>query len=226
MHSEIIMTVGADRPTAGPASLAQGVYGARGNLELVACDTTNGLWVFWFNADGPDDPPNTPDVPPGHWSTGLSFAIGRRYVDAQIAQSTLGPDHLEVLALTEGGALESWYWSPGPGFQQRGRDAAASVSRFRMIHIDGILTVDVERTDGTTAVLSSGVTNYPERKWRVEAWPAIVEDPVAPEMLRARGIRDVVDGTARAARSTRNGGATELTWRELGGSIRHLGIPT
>ncbi len=223
MHSEIIMTVGGNRPIAGRVSLTQGVYGARGNLELVACDATDGLWVFWFNADGPDDPLDTPDVPPGHWSTGLAFAPGSRYRDAQIVQSTLGPDHLEVLALTDDGVLESWYWSPGPGFQRRGTDAAVSVRRFRLAHRDGILTADIERADGTIAVVTSDGEHYPQRIWTSAEGAAVVDDPSAEEMLRAHGIRDVVEGTARAARSTRDGGTTELTWRDRRG-IRHLGI--
>lgn len=224
MLSEFITTVGANRPIAGRVSLAQGVYGARGNLELVACDATDGLWVFWFNADGPDDPLDTPDVPPGHWSAGLAFASGSRYRDAQIVQSTSGPDHLEVLALTDAGVLESWYWSPGPGFVRRGTDAAASVRRFRLAHRDGILTADVERHDGTTAVLTSGVEHYPQRIWEAVDGVAVVDDPSAEEMLRAHGIPDVVAGTVRAAHSTRDGGTTELTWRDRRGRIRHLGI--
>ena len=224
MLSEIIMTVGGTRPIAGRVSLAQGVYGARGNLELVACDATDGLWVFWFNADSADDPLDTPDVPPGHWSAGLAFASGSRYRDAQIVQSTLGPDHLEVLALTDAGALESWYWSPGPGFQRRGTDAAASVRRFRLAHRDGTLTVDIEREDETTAVLASGTEYYPLRIWAVSDGDAVLDDPNADEMLRAHGIRDVVEGTARTARSTRDGGTTELTWRDRRGGIRHVGI--
>lgn len=223
MHSEIIMTVGGNRPIAGRVSLAQGIYGTRGNLELVACDATDGLWVFWFNADSADDPLDTPDVPPGHWSAGLAFASGSRYRDAQIVQSTLGPDHLEVLALTDAGVLESWYWSPGPGFQRRGTDAAVSVRRFRLAHRDGVLIADVEREDETTAVLTSGGEYYPRRIWTATEGPAVVDDPSAEEMLRAHGIREAVEGTARAARSTRDGGTTELTWRDRGG-IRHLGI--
>ncbi|WP_435748940.1 hypothetical protein [Microbacterium sp. PMB16] len=225
MLSENIRTVGADRPIAGRVSLAQGVYGTRGNLELVACDATDGLWVFWFNADAPDVPLETPEVPPGQWSGGLAFASGARYRDAQIVQSTLGPDHLEVLALTDVGVLESWYWSPGPGFQCRAVHAAASVRRFRLVHRDGILTADIERVDGTTAILTSGGERYPDRIWEAVDGTPDVDDPSADEMLRAHGIRDVVEGTARAARSTRDGGTTELTWRDRDGGIRHLGIP-
>lgn len=224
MLSENIMTVGAHRPIAGRVSLAQGVYGARGNLELVACDATDGLWVFWFNADAPADSADAPDVPAGQWSGGLAFASGSRYRDAQIVQSTLGPDHLEVVALTDAGVLESWYWSPGPGFQRRAVHAAASVRRFRLTHRDGILTLDIEKVDGTTAVDSSGVEQYPDRIWMPVKATAVLDDDRAAELLEVHGIRDVVPGTARAARSTRDGGTTELTWRDRDGSIRHLGI--
>lgn len=224
MHSEIIMTVGPERSTSGPASLAQGVYGARGNLELVACDAADGLWVFWFNADGPDDPQETPDVPPGRWSSGLAFARGHRYLDAQIAQSTLGPDHLEVAALREDGVLESWYWSPGPGFQQRDADVAASVSRFRLSHSDGVLTVDVHHLDGSTAVVSSGAAGYPGRTWTARPGSATVDDPRALEALHTRGITPL-PGTARSTTSTRDGGTLELTWRDPSGHIHHLPLP-
>lgn len=224
MLSEKIIIVGSERATAGPVGLAQGVYGARGNLELVACDTHDGLWVFWFNADHEEDPLTTPDVPPGRWSSGLSFAAGARYVDAQIAQSTLGPDHLEVLALTGDGVLQSWFWSPGPGFVRRAADAAAGVAAFRLSHQEGTLTAAIERTDGSTAMLTSGPEGYPSRSWRAQEGAPKLTDTVADELLEAHGIRDVTPDTARAAHSTRGGGTTEVTWRGLDGRIRHLGI--
>ena len=124
MLSEMITVIDPEGRTRGAVSLVQGAYGRRGNLELVACDRTDGLWVFWFNADLPTDPCDTPDVPAGTWSRGLPFATGARYAQAAILQSTLGPDHLEVLALRADGTLESWYWSPGPGFQRRATDVA------------------------------------------------------------------------------------------------------
>lgn len=225
MQSHTSLLVGPDIRSEGPVSLAQGVYGARGNLELVACDAVAGLWVFWFNADVGTDPLTTPDVPPGHWSGGLSFAPDDRYVDAQILQSTAGPDHLEVLALDIGGTLQSWYWSPGPGFQRRTRDAAEGVSRFAVAHDRGTLRLTVEDAAGITRHLVSPPSDHPVRTWLTSAdGPALDVD--ATDAVVAAGIaRDtIVPGTARAAVSIRGGGTDELTWREIGGGIRHLGI--
>lgn len=218
------LVVGIDRPTSGPVSLVQGAYGARGNLELVACDDTDGLWVFWFNADLVTDPLTTPDVPPGAWSTGLAFAGGDRYLDAQILQSVLGPDHLEVLALDARGVLQSWYWSPGPGFQRRTTDAAIGVSRFIAVHDTGALNVTFER-DGAIAHLVSPPRGYPARTWLPAAdGPSLGAD--AHAVLVAAGVPStaIEPGTARTAPSHRGGGMTELTWRDRSGRIRHAGI--
>ncbi|WP_144876281.1 hypothetical protein [Microbacterium sp. 1.5R] len=225
MHSRNIIDVGPDVATAGPVGLAQGVYGARGNLELVACGAEEGLWVFWFNADDPDDAVTTPDVPPGTWSAGLGFAPGIRYLDAQIAQSALGPDHLEVLALTADHVLQSWYWSPGPGFRRRPVDAALGVARFRLAHDAGELRVAVQRTDGASATVSSPTVGYPDRYWHESEGSPTLDDDTALAMLAAHGILHAEPRTARSARSTRDGGTTELTWRGADGIIRHLGIP-
>lgn len=225
MLSRNIIEVGPDRVTAGPVGLAQGVYGARGNLELVACDAVKGLWVFWFNADGTDDPQAAPDVPPGTWSAGLAFGDGIRYVDAQIAQSTLGPDHLEVLALTADHTLQSWYWSPGPGFQRRPVDAARGVRRFRMMHEAGELHVAVQRTDGTSAIASSPTVGYPDRYWHERQGSPTLDDGTVLTVLAAHGVVDAEPDTARSCRSTRDGGTTELTWRGTDGRVRHLGVP-
>lgn len=220
------LLVGPDRPTAGAVSLAQGVYGARGNLELVACDPSDGLWVFWFNADLDTDPLETPDVPPGSWSAGLAFAAGHRYVDALILQSALGPDHLEVLALAEDGVLESWCWSPGPGFQRRSTDAATGVTRFGASHHEGTLRVTVEDAAGAISHLASPPDGYPSR-----AWLPALDGPGLPADATSRVVAagvspDAIEpGTARAAASRRHGGTTELTWRDSSGAIRHLAVP-
>lgn len=213
--------------TSGPVCLVQGVYGARGNLELVACDPTDGLWVFWFNAGLDNDPPATPEVPPGHWSAGLRFAQGARYLDAQILQSALGPDHLEVLALADDGALHSWYWSPGPGFRRRVTDAAGGVARFSAAHDAGALRVTVADEAGAEHHLESTPQGYPDRAWHwAEDGPALDIDATAEVVAAGIDPACIQPGTARRASSSRAGGTTELTWRDAGGGIRHLGIPS
>jgi hypothetical protein len=211
--------IGADRSTTGMPSLVQGVYGSRGNLELVVPDADDGCWVFWFNADHADDPPASPDVPPGTWSAGLRFAPGTRYVAASIHQIPLGPDHLEVLALADDGALESWWWSPGPGFQRREPDAASGVTTFDAWSDEaGGLHVLI---DGERRVTASPL-GYPERRWREGG----AERPAPYDAEAAlRGVTDVAPGTAVAARSTRDGGTLELAWRDTAGALWHAGAP-
>lgn len=226
MRSEPAVVGGADIRSLGAPSLVQGVYGARGNLELVTCGRDDGLWVFWFNADLDTDPIATPDVPPGSWSAGLRFAGGTRYIDAQILQSVLGPDHLEVLALTADSVLESWYWSPGPGFQRRVTEAATGVAAFAAAHDHGTLRVTLADADGGVRHVVSPPRGYPSRTWvPAAAGPALEAD--ATESVAAAGIAvdSIVPGTARRATSTRAGGTAELTWRDAGGGIRHLGVP-
>lgn len=198
-------------PSVGPASIVQGVYGERGNLELVVADARDGLWVHWLNAD----PTAVGDVLPGDWSAGLRFATGQRYVAAQILQDTLGPNFLEVLALRADGVLESWYWSPGPGFQQRQPDAATAVTQFHAsLTPDGTLTIAL---DGDRAV-ESAPDGHPNRTWHPA--PAIGLPGPADEQLTAAGVdpSTVAPGTARAATSTRG---LELTWRDTSGSLLH-----
>ena len=223
MHAETSVLVGPDRATAGPASVVQGVYGSRGNLELIVPDAADGLWVFWLNADLPDDPPASADVPPGSWSAGLRFAEGARYREAVILQSAAGPDHLEVLALAADGRLESWWWSPGPGFQRRGGEVATGVERVAAEHDAGALRVTVGEKGGERHLLSPA-DPYPERTWHpTDAGPVLHDDGTAHRLLGDAGI-DADPGTARVAPSDRDGGALELTWRERG-SLRHTGLP-
>lgn len=225
------VVVGAERMTVGAASLAQGVYGLRGNLELVAADVSDGLWVFWFNADLPTDPLETPEVPQGSWSAGLHFAGGHRYRAAQILQSPLGPDHLEVLALTVDGVLQSWFWSPGPGFARRDVDAAREVSGFLAeIIADGTIVVHADRLDGTRSAVTSDAAGYPERSWSVAdaVRTGPLHDVAAAEAdLIAAGVEraHLAPGTARRALSTRGGGTLELTYRDASGDLRHLPVP-
>lgn len=205
------------RPSTGPGSLVQGAYGTRGNLELVVADPSDGLWVYWLNAD----PDAAGDVAPGAWSDGLHFAAGERYTAAEILQDTLGPDFLEVLALTADGVLQSWFWSPGPGFQRRGEDAASGVADFHaVLAADGTLTVAL---GGGSGVASSPAA-HPARTWSPVA--AELPDRTAAEReLAAAGVADAVPGSARAATSTRDGGTRELTWRGADGVLRHLAVP-
>lgn len=225
MLSPTSVVIGASRPTAGPASVVQGVYGARGNLELVASDAADGLWVFWLNADLDSDPLETPDVPPGRWSEGLHFAAGSRYVEAQILQSTLGPSHLEVLALAVDGVLQSWYWSAGPGFQRRATDAATAVERFSASHDEGTLRVTIEAADGSLRHVVSTPDGYPARRWAAASkGPDLAADAAGAVVAAGVDPRDVVAGTARAAESRRDGGAVELTWRDASGALRHLAV--
>lgn len=229
MHSFDPAVIGPDRSTAGPVSLAQGVYGARGNLELLTCDELVGLWVFWFNADLDSDPLETPDVPPGSWSAGLHFAAGARYRQADILQSTLGPDHLEVLACTDDGVLESWFWSPGPGFARRAAAVATGVQHFAASIDHGVLRVTVVTGTGSIVHLASDAVGYPDRRWeRAADGPEPGSDHAALAALGAAGIAvdGIRAGTARLASSTRAGGTVEVTWRDAEGRIRHLGLPT
>lgn len=195
--------------TTGPGSLTQGVYGARGNLELVVADAADGLWVHWFNSDLTSDPVAAPDVPPGTWSAGLRFAKGRAYAAAAILQSPLGPDHLEVVALTREGEVESWYWSPGPGFQRRdelvlwGADAVAA-----RIDDDGTLEVDA-RVDGGWQGFVATPEGYPARRWVARG---AVDAP--PTSLNAECV------------STRDGGTRERVFRDESGRLLHEASPT
>ena len=222
MHSFHSIAVGADRATTGAAAAIQGAYGARGNLELVACDALDGLWVFWFNSDLDTDPLDTPDVPPGSWSAGLHFAAGARYTEATILQSPLGPNHLEVLALDADGTLQSWYWSPGPAFQRRERDAATGVESFAAsIATDGTLTIDCVTNPGAVRVVSSP-HGYPHRQWHHEEIDRVSPRDADTE-LRGRGVTDFRPGTSRATTSVRDGGTREFTYRDAAGTLRHWG---
>lgn len=229
MRSKRATAVGPSRRTAGAASLVQGVYGTHGNLEAVACDETDGLWVFWFNADEPGYPSPSPDVPPQTWSAGLAFAAGARYRDAQVLQSTLGPDHLEVLALDDEDVLQSWWWSPGSGFQRRSTDAATGATVFAAEHDDGTVRVTWRSADGTVHHLASTPDGYPVRRWQaVTDGPGLPADDTAARWQAINAGVDaasIAQGSARAAASTRAGGTVELVWRDVDGSLRHLGVP-
>lgn len=222
--NEQMTRIGSHR-TRGVPGLVQGAYGAAGNLELVVPDHEDGLWVFWFNADPPGTEP-VGGIESGQWSAGLAFATGARYDAAAIHQTRRGPDFLEVIAATDG-LVESWYWSPGPGFQRRGGTIPGSgrlaieetPSGFQFTVGDRLVTADASR--------------YPELNLRAggtaeAAPPDAVEDRSGIRVV-ATGER-VVDGgvepgSLATARSTRAGGTLELVWRDDSGELRHLGVP-
>jgi len=218
-------------PTVGTPSLVQGVYGARGNLELLACDPADGLWVFWFDSDLPSDARQSPDVAPGEWSSGLRFARGGAYTAAQILQGTLGPDHLEVLALTPSGELESWWWSPERAFQRRPEIVARGIASFEATHrADGVVDVAVRSATALPTSVVGFPDGYPHRRW--ESAPLRTAAPAEPDvaalrLLDAAGIdrSRVGSGTARVHLSSRAGGTREVSWRDAEGRIRHLGLP-
>lgn len=227
MRSDSPRIVGPATRTTGAVDVVQGVYGSRGNLELIACDAVDGLWVFWFNADDEGDAAQSADVGPGAWSAGLHFAAGTRYTDARILQSAAGPDHLEVLARDAEGVLQSWYWSPGPGFQRRATDAATDVADVAVAHDEGTLALTVVGRDGRPRHLVSSPQAYPSRIWLdAPDGPPLASD--ATDEIVAAGVAGdrIVPGTPRRAPSTRRGGTTELTWRDVDGGIRHLGVPS
>ncbi len=103
-------------PTAGRPGLAQGRYGTQGNVELVVPAVDDGLWVGWFNGDTEDDRSTTRSR---SWSSALRFGRGRSYVSADITQLAVGPDWLEVVALTDNGELVRHVWSPEQGFVEQ-----------------------------------------------------------------------------------------------------------
>jgi len=109
-------------PVAGRPGLAQGRYGQRGNLELVVPAVDDGLWVGWFNTDLDE---TFTGAAVQRWSGALRFAPGHRYVSADVTQVDAGPDHLEVVALTDDGTLRRHVWSPQHGFVDHGALAVA-----------------------------------------------------------------------------------------------------
>lgn len=103
-------------PARGRPGLAQGRYGAQGNVELVVPAVDDGLWVGWFNGDADDDRSTTRSR---SWSGALRFGCGRSYVSADITQLAVGPGWLEVVALTDNGELVRHVWSPEHGFVEQ-----------------------------------------------------------------------------------------------------------
>lgn len=144
---------------AGRPGLVQGRYGAQGNIEIVAPAVDDGLWVGWFNSDVDDDRTTARSR---SWSGALRFGRGRRYVSADITQLTVGPDWLEVVALTDSAELVRHVWSPDLGFVEqpvlrRGvRDHSALV-----VSPDGTHHIAVLDLDGRLVVLSGSPETAP-----------------------------------------------------------------
>jgi hypothetical protein len=208
MTDSPVRDIGPERPTVGPPSLTQGVYGARGNLELVVADPIDGLWVYWFNADEADDP-GDPVVPRGDWSEGLRVAAGTRYTAGVLLQGELGPDHLELLALTAAGDVESWWWSPGPGFQRRPGTVVRGVALVARTRPGGMVEADVRGADGSWRRVASGPDGYPQRDW-VSVGPVPGSEP---------------DPDVATTVSTRRGGTLETVRRGPDGRLRHEAEP-
>mgnify|MGYP000308238426 CR=1 FL=1 len=175
------MDIRSPSPTRGPASVTQGIYGEEGNLELVVADAEDGLWVHWFNSDPWGTPPVS-GVEPGQWSGGLRFAEGTQYESAVIHQTPLGPHYLEVVAVRFDGPAESWYWSPGPGFQRRPGILEGAGARLLTEHESGFV---LKRGDH---VHVASAADYPHLVW-TNVTPAGVEPGTLVVTLSTRGGR-------------------------------------
>lgn len=162
---------GTDFPALhGAPGLTQSHYGARGNIELVAPDPRDGLWVFWHNTDPETETPGAapvPGPPPGCWSGGLHFAAGHRFETAAVLQSRNGPDHLELLA-REGGTLHRFRWSPEPGFTHEGVLPVRAAGAAGLAEgADGTVHAAVPLADGGVAHLTADPGGYPTLDWRL-----------------------------------------------------------
>ncbi len=211
----------------GPAPVAQGVYGERGNLELLVAHASDGLVVHWFNNDRPGSEPVS-GIAPGSWSAGLQFAHGTRYRAAQIAQSPLGPDHLEAIALTSRGELEHWTWSPEPGFVRHGTLASAVSDAELTVAADGALRIEVLTDRLERLTLDAAPEGYPARSWNSRAATGAVRNvDAALALVRAASIPlpTVSPRDLRVARSDREGGTLEVTWRDDDGHLVHAAAP-
>lgn len=144
-------------PLHGGVSLIQGRYGQRGNFELVAPDVRDGLWVFWFDNDEPG---------PGVWSSGLRFAEGRRFDDVCMAQSSHGPNHLEVIARSET-RVHRYRWSPDLGFtEEEPLPAPPAAGRVSLVEAaDGLLHAAVPVAASGVARLVADPSAYPRLSW-------------------------------------------------------------
>lgn len=151
----------------GRPGLAQGRYGAAGNLELVVPAVDGGLWVGWFNCDPVE---SYSGAAIQRWSGALRFAHGHRYVSADVTQVDAGPAFLEVVALTTGGILRRHVWSPEPGFVDHGELTGEIVSCSAVVQnpVDGSLQLAVAGLDGRVRILqASPGAAYPAMTFEV-----------------------------------------------------------
>jgi hypothetical protein len=161
----------------GRPGLTQGRYGAAGNLELVVPSVDDGLWVGWCNCDPAE---SWTGAAVGRWSGALRFARGHRYRSADVTQVDVGPDFLEVVALTTGGTLRRHVWSPGAGFVDHG-ELAAAVAWCSAVVQDpgGSLHLAVAGRDGRVRVLRASPG---------PAYPALRFEAVEPGVDAAVGV--------------------------------------
>jgi hypothetical protein len=151
-------------PVFGRPGLAQGRYGAAGNLELVIPAVDDGLWVAWFNNDPIE---SHIGAAVGRWSGVLRFATGHRYVSAKVTQVDSGPDFLEVVALTVDGQLRRHVWSPAAGFVDWGIVQTEVLASSSILQGDGSLQLVVVHRDGKVLLLRANPDqNYPFLSFR------------------------------------------------------------
>ncbi|MFF7331853.1 hypothetical protein [Streptomyces sp. NPDC008150] len=152
-------------PGRGGIALAQGRYGLRGNVELLLCDASDGLWVLWFNSDPPGTEPEPSGPPPGEWSGALRFGTGRRYDDVQIVQSRHGPHHLEVYARS-GTHLHRLRWSPEAAFTTEDPPPAGTVTTATAAETtDGTPWIAHLGTDRQARLLRADPSGHPRLAW-------------------------------------------------------------
>ncbi|MFB8419662.1 hypothetical protein ACFC63_29570 [Streptomyces albidoflavus] len=189
----------------GGIGLAQGRYGARGNLELVLCDEDEGLWVLWHNTD-PESTP-TPDgaPPPGEWSGGLHFAAGRRYDEVRVLQSRNGPDHLELLA-GSGRTAHRLRWSPEAAFTAEASPEGRPLPCVALAETDdGALWTVLSPASGTgpAELYRADPARHPELDWS-PAGPLDAPDGPPPHQVALLAVPGAVRPavlTVLAARS-------------------------
>lgn len=203
-------------PVAGRPGLAQGRYGAEGNLELVVPAVDDGIWVGWFNLDLHE---TWSGAAIGAWSGALKFAGGHRYVSADVTQVDAGPDFLEVIALTTDGVVRRHVWSPGPGFVDHGELARSVVSCTALVQMaDGTLSLALTRRDGLRRIVTATPTgSYPELTFDEAVHPEegrpVVHPAVGPEEEAEAAAEVRVGGRTERHVVTRRG---DRLWHRIG----------